>query len=62
LYQLDEVWYSHWVSHLYAALTVLSVHLDGNDLREAQFLLTLLCSNPNDWAELFEREYSEILD
>ena len=51
---VDEVWYSHWVSHLYAALTVLSVYLDGDDLYEAQFLLTLLCSDPNDWALRFE--------
>jgi hypothetical protein len=57
LYLADEVWYSHWVSHVYAALIVLSAYLDDGGLREAQFLLTLLCSDPNDWAELFEREY-----
>jgi hypothetical protein len=58
LYLLDEVWYSHWVSHLYEALNVLSKYLvDDGDLREAQFLLTLLRSDPNDWVELFEQEY-----
>jgi hypothetical protein len=51
-----KVNYAHWASHLYAALTVLFEHLNGDDQREAKFLLLLLCSDPEDWTKLFEQE------
>jgi hypothetical protein len=54
----DNVSYAHWVSHMYAALAVLSQHLSGDDRREAEFLILLLCSD-KDWVELFEQEYSK---